>query len=382
MILLGLFFLIQSLCAETTLPAKPPEQVKILLERSAQEALLEVKGPYYIFNPKDGTRITSGLLGKRFLVYATPEGIKWGETFLDIHQISVVPRSEGSSLLVNGIQYDGAISIYAKEGEIHIVNELLIEDYVQSRLAQEFSAPLPVEALCAVAILARTSAYYYAKNNTSLWQLDAKEIDYSGSFRRSPGSFLERIVRATKGLILVHTAHGKKEPFPGTWTEHSAGKTAAFSAIFRKESPFPSVSIETPYALNNRKESSWFFSISKEKLAKYCMVKKLERIETFIDPTSKKSYAVRIVGEKNRDFSFHNFQKLLGKTAIQSNDFVVETNDQDIFIHGYGGGDGVGLCLYSACLMAKNGENALDILNKFFPGASLQNLSSKMLSAK
>ncbi|MEL7432103.1 MAG: SpoIID/LytB domain-containing protein [Chlamydiota bacterium] len=378
-----IFFMAGSLLAENTLPSKQAESVKILIQQGAKEALLEAKGPYYIFNPKDHSRITSGLLGKRFLVHATEKGIKWGETFLDIHQISLVPRSESCSLLVNGVQYDGSLSIYAKEDRIHIVNEVLIEDYVNAVLAKEFLYPIDTEVLSAVAILARTSAHYYAKNPQSLWHLDAQEIDYVGSFLRTPGSFIDKVIKSTKGLILVHDVNGKKEAFPATWTEHSGGKTAAFSAIFRKEALCPSISASAPYALNDRKDSNWIFSIDKGALAKKCGMQDIENIELFIDHESKKSYAVRLVGkQEQKDLNFFAFQKLLGKDCIQSNDFTIESTHQELIFDGYGKGHGVGLCLYSAGLMAEKGDNALQILTKFYEGTSLYNLTAKLASNK
>ena len=38
-----------------------PRNIQILLEKDAAEVLLEVKGPYYLLNPHDGSRVASGL---------------------------------------------------------------------------------------------------------------------------------------------------------------------------------------------------------------------------------------------------------------------------------------------------------------------------------
>src|SRR4051812_23405779 len=70
-----------------------PRNIQVLLEKDAPEVLLEVKGPYYIFNPHDGSRIASGLLGKRFMIRELEKGLKWGEAFLGIHQVYIQPRS-------------------------------------------------------------------------------------------------------------------------------------------------------------------------------------------------------------------------------------------------------------------------------------------------
>src|SRR3990167_724504 len=130
------------LCSASNLQADPyssyeriaepmaPRNIQILLEKDVGEALLEVKGPYYIFNPHDGTRVSSGLLGKRFLIRELDNGLKWGEEFAGIHQIYIKPRSSESSIFINGIQYGGAIAIFGIAGTINIVNDIDIEDYV------------------------------------------------------------------------------------------------------------------------------------------------------------------------------------------------------------------------------------------------------------
>ncbi len=55
-----IFFIIGALHAQNILPSKQTENIKVLLEKDAKEALLEVKGRCYIFDPKDRSGITSG----------------------------------------------------------------------------------------------------------------------------------------------------------------------------------------------------------------------------------------------------------------------------------------------------------------------------------
>ena len=101
-----------------------PRNIQVLLEKNVEGALLEIKGPYYIFNPDDGSRVASGLLGKRFMIHELADGLKWGEAFPGIHQIYIKPRSEETSIFINGIQYAGAIAIYGVDGCINIVNDI------------------------------------------------------------------------------------------------------------------------------------------------------------------------------------------------------------------------------------------------------------------
>ena len=363
--------------AQNVLPSKQLENVKVLLAKDASEALVEVSGPYYIFNPKDHSRITSGLLGKRFLVRSTAQGIKWGETFLDIHQISIVPRSEDSSLLINGVQYDGAISVFGNNGKIHVVNELSIEKFVRSILNKEFFNALPREVMSALAILCRTNTSFRALNEGAFWHLDANAIGYVGAFLHTPKSLVDKVISATKGLILVNKKNGTNLPFPATWTEHSAGATAAFSAIFRKNIANDLQGVVSQYALQDRPEVRWQCSITKEDLAARCGLNDITSIELFIDPSSKKSYAARLRSTSEcKDLSFFELQHLIGKDLLQSNDLSVAQEASYFIFNGYGKGHGVGLCLYSATMMASQGKNALTILQQFYPDTALYNISN------
>src|SRR3990167_4559555 len=88
-----------------------PRNIQVLIEKDASEVLLEVRGPYYLLNPHDGARISSGLLGKRFMIHELENGLKWGEEFPGIHQLYIKPRSNETSIFINGIQYSGSVAV-------------------------------------------------------------------------------------------------------------------------------------------------------------------------------------------------------------------------------------------------------------------------------
>ena len=355
-----------------------PRNIQILLEKDKTEALLEVKGPYYIFNPHDGSRVASGLLGKRFIIHELESGLKWGEEFPGIHQIYIKPRSPDTAIFVNGIQYSGAVAVYGVSGVINIVNDIDIESYVKCILTSQFPSPLEPEVMSSLAILTRTDAYYHAiKNEESFWHVAASDINYTGNALIVANSPIERSVDKTRHLILVRPDGEKNMPFPTAWTEHSAGKTAAYEAIFRKETLSPEKGVEAPHAALSRKEAKWSYQISKKALAQHLGIPQVKSIETFIDKASNKVYGLRIQDNtETHDIDFFSLQNLLGKNHILSSDFTVATKEDAVLFSGYGKGHGVGLCLYSASALAENGENAVKILSKFFPETYLYNLNA------
>lgn len=356
-----------------------PRNIQILLEKDAQGALLEVKGPYYIFNPHDGSRVSSGLLGKRFMIHELDNGLKWGEEFPGIHQIYIKPRSSETSIFVNGIQYSGAIAIYGIEGAVQIINDIDIEAFVKSALTSQFPTPLEPEVMSALAILARTDAYYHVNNSNpnSFWHISADESNYQGSALVISNSSVDRAVESTRHLILLHPENGRNLPFATAWTENSAGKTAPYSSIFRKEAFAPEKGVEAPHAALSRVESKWTYQIGKKTLAHLLDIPQIKNVELFLDSSSSKVYGIRIKSDvETYDIDFLTLQSRLGSTHLKSSDFTVTLKDDNIIFTGFGIGHGVGLCLYSASALAQNGENAVKILSKFFPETYLYNLNA------
>lgn len=358
-----------------------PRNIHVMLEKDIYEALLEVRGAYYIFNPHDGTKVSSGILGKRFIIRPTESGLKWGQVYPGIHQIVIVPRSDESKILLNGIQYDGAMAIFKVEDKINIVNQVDVESYLKSILNLQFQYPLESEAMAAIAIAARTTAYHQINSNiASFWHVDGKKIRYNGSSLIIPNSVISQAVDATKNLILINPKDNQKLPFAAPWTEHCGGKTAPFHVIFRKEMNSPREGVASPIAALDRKDSRWSYSISTDTFCSLFNVNKVTAIELFQDSTSSKVYAIRVKdGEIQKDINFFSLQSILGKNLIKSNDFVVFLRDNELHFVGYGKGHGVGLCVYSASCMAQNGDTAIKILSKFFPKTYLVNLSSGLV---
>lgn len=357
-----------------------PRNIQVLIEKDASEALLEVKGPYYLINPHDGSRVASGLLGKRFMVRELEAGLKWGEEFPGIHQITIKPRSSETSIFINGIQYDGSVSVYGVSGAINIINDIEIESYVKSILTTQISPTLEPEVLSALAILTRTDAYYHAtRNPVSFWHVAAHEIGYSGSALVVTDSPIEKAVDSTRHLILVHPQEGKNLPFATSWTEHSAGKTAGYDAIFRVDAFAPEKGVDAPHAALARQESKWNYQISKKTLAQLLDIREIKSVEVFVDKPSSKVYGIRVkgTGSESSDIDFLSLQNKLGKDHLQSSDFTVSMKEDAILFSGFGKGHGVGLCLYSASALAQNGENAVKILAKFFPETYLYNLNAQ-----
>ncbi|MBI5346599.1 MAG: SpoIID/LytB domain-containing protein [Chlamydiae bacterium] len=354
-----------------------PKTIKVLLHKNITEALLEAKGGYNVFDPKDGTKISSNMGGKRYVVRATNTGIKWGEEFIGVHQLYIVPKDKSEGLLVDGVHYDGNIMVFKAAGKLNIVNDVNIDEYLKSSLSVQFPDPLENEVMSAIAIAARTTACSQVeRNKEALWHVEAQDQGYNGIAMVQLDSHVCKAVEKTSNLILVN-AKENEAPFMALWTDHCAGKTAAYHNIFRKDLLAPKKGVEAPHASLDKEKSKWNYSIAKEEVAKIFDLSDLKEIKLFVDNESNKTYAVKLTGSSDsKDVDFITFQKMLGKEHILSNDLVVKAAGDKLNFTGFGKGFGVGLCIYSASAMAENGDSAAKILSKFFPDTYILNLTS------
>jgi stage II sporulation protein D len=371
-------FLLAALCVSAAPQAtdfsqkSKPATVKVLLHRQVSDALLEAKGRYEIYYPLDGTKVSSGINSNRHTISVGEYGLKWGEDFKGYHELRFVPVDSQSSLVLNGIQYRGCIEVLSNDGKLNIINEVGVEHYLKSTLSTLFTQPLHDEVMNAVAIVARTNAYFIgSRNKQAAWHVLASDVGYQGS-SILPRKHIDRAVDSTYHLILTYN----EAPFAATWTQNSAGKTVDFAAVFRKAISTPP-GVTAPIAAKTRQQSKWTCALPKSVLADATHLSEVTTIDLYVTPQAEKVYAVKISGETQvKDFDFSTFQRIVGSQKLKSNDFTVQTHGDELIFTGFGEGPGVGLCLYSAKTQAEKGEKAPQILQAFFPETKLEKVNS------
>jgi len=374
-----LFLSCGSLVASTQEEAKQREEiskpaiVKVLLKNRSDGALIEVKGSYKVIDPLKQKTVSSGIKGKRFYLYPHKEGIKWGEDFLGIYQIKIVPSGKESFVLVDGIQYKGCVEIYHVDDHITIINEVDVENYLKAILAPRFAHHIHPVVMDTLAIVSRTNVYYQVLHNkNAYWHVDAKDVDYKGYAATLFNPNVDRAVDTTRFLVMTY----EKQPFATTWNENCAGKTASYHSIFRKNVSAPG-GVKSAFAERARKEHHWSFSVSKSKIAKLAHTNRVTNLDLYIDSNSEKVYAIRVQdGGHCQEIDFFHLQQGLGKDVLLSNDFTISVEGNSIIFDGFGEGCSVGLCIYSASQMAKRGDSAPEILAAFYPYSHLEQIYS------
>ena len=207
--------------------------IKVLVAKEVKALSLEVTGKYNIYDPFLGSRLGTRYLGKSATIESVSDGIRWGEVFPGVYQIVIVPDSPATTTIINGVEYKGSVFVYQVEGSLDIVNEVPVEDYVNSILSTQFTGGTPDEALAALAIAARTDACHAAlKYKDRFWHVEANKVGYEGHAVTSRDSGIAEVMQSTRNLVLSRT-----RAFDGTVT------------------PFRTHCLETEYG--ESKHSSW-----------------------------------------------------------------------------------------------------------------------------
>jgi len=214
-----------------------PPAIKVLIVHDLPGVVVEVKGKYEIYDPHQESHLSTRFVGKRRFIQATPDGLKWGEVFPGVHQIKIVPDEPQTTSIIDGMEYKGNLYVYDIGGTISIVNEVDIEDYLNSVLEPQFDENLSVEAYAAIAITARTNAYYQAMNpKNTYWAVDAGTVEYEGYLPTKRMTGIEKAINSTKYMVMTLPKEGTKkgEVFPAQWGSMTGGKHHKDNPVFSK----------------------------------------------------------------------------------------------------------------------------------------------------
>lgn len=345
--------------------------VRILLETHPTAVELSVEGGYGIYDPAKGERITGGLLDKTFDLRAGPEGLSWGEAFPDLYQLTLVPEGQRRGFVLNGRFYPGVLHAYQIDDSLQLVNEVSFEEFSLAVLsAQNWENP-PVEAAASLAICARTQAMTFARERKQqFWHVEALRCGYEG-FR--PCQQLHNGQTAqikTRDLALAEFHSRRLIPM---WTLHCAGHTVDYDRMHSGDTVFAkggTRGVVSPWAQADRARAKWSFTLDQAEFAKIFQLHLPFEIHSERDGTSQKVFKV-VLGDKGgkKTLNFFRFQRKLPQ--LKSSEFTIVQVRDKVVISGFGEGPGVGLCLFSAATMAREGKSAKDILEYFFPHSSL-----------
>lgn len=206
--------------------ARPePPTIRVLLLHDVEGAKLQVRGRYSLYDPYTNSHISTRFAGKSRYIQTVNDGLKWGEAFPGLYQIKIQPDEELTTTVINNHEYEGVVYVYDIGGTISIVNQIPVEEYVRSVLTAYHNQHLEPEALAALAIIARTNAYFQASNpKNTYWAVDAEKVGYQGWVPASRE--IDDAVKLTRYMIMSRTGvyEGVATPFAVQFDALSTGQ--------------------------------------------------------------------------------------------------------------------------------------------------------------
>lgn len=280
-------------------------------------------------------------------------------------KIVMLGNMEGN-LLLSGAHYSGNIEVWRGDKGLYIINELPLEEYVESVVAAEVGTNWDLEALKTQAVITRTYAVYKkAVNPNARFHLTSSVLHqvYKGN---NPHLLISYAVRETAGEILTYDG----KPIEALYHSTSGGKTENPEEVFGKSYPYLK-SVESncelsPYWVWERK-------IPKDEIEKALNLKELKDITINSHTSTGRAKELTIESESGHSvIKATEFRKLLGWARLPSTNFSMKVNGNSITFEGKGYGHGVGLCQWSALQMAREGKKYKDILSFFYPGTEIR----------
>ncbi len=217
---------------------------------------------------------------------------------------------------------------------------------------------------------------------------------------RAVGKTVRRVVDSTWGLVLTHGG----ELCDARFSKCCGGRMERFSTCWEdRDYPYLQPLCDTPghdgsaecfcdtqdrdilsQVLNNYDREtvdfySWTVEYEKEYLSDLIerrsgvRVGRLQEIEPLERGESGRIYKLRIVGSEKTMIVGKELEirRILSESHLKSSAFDVEMTPGKVILHGCGWGHGVGLCQIGAAVMASKGYNYEQILEHYYPGATL-----------
>lgn len=242
-----------------------------------------------------------------------------------------------------------------------------LENYVIGVVAGEMSASFPYEALKAQAVAARTYAVRGAGGNrsfdyTTLQQnyvsVDKMKKMWGKSFDDNYKK-ISSCVNSTQGEILEYN----NEPILATFCSTSNGKTEDCKNVWGQD---------LHYLTSVNSEGDKYSPCYKDSVSVSAnTVKRIFGSENISVTDRTLAGYVSAVSIGGKTYSGEKIRKVF---SLQSTDFTVSKNGNDIVFTTKGYGHGVGMSQYGAAYMANNGTKYRDILSHYYKDTNIKKI--------
>ena len=320
--------------------------------------------------------------------------------------------------------FRGMLRLVVEADKVLAINELPVEQYLESVISSEMSATSSPELLKAHAVISRSwllcqmenrqkegrdkgnSFFSFVKKDDELLRWYDREDHtlfdvcaddhcqrYQGITRASSPAVAEAI-KATRGQVLM----SDNELCDARFSKCCGGQTEEFQYCWENIKKPYLVSVSDPFChtsdrrilsqvLNDYDQETpdfyeWTVVYTQEELTELVNRKTKLDLGDIVDlipldrGTSGRIWRLQLVGTK-RSFIIGKeleIRRALSETHLYSSAFDVEKRDNRFILHGRGWGHGVGLCQIGAAVMGEKGYDYDDILLYYYRGAEIKQI--------
>jgi len=250
------------------------------------------------------------------------------------------------------------------------IENINLEEYIEGVVAGEINNNSPLEALKAQAVLARSFAVYFIKNNNSKYSNAdiSTDINEAQAYNKiNINENIKKAVKETKGIILKSNNNYIKTWFHSNSGGHTTSAKNGLNIIGEEPNYLKQIKIDESDA--NTNNYSWSYTFSKSEI--------LSTLRNLgINVTTINNFNKGEIDDSGRCLNFviggqnvnaNTFRLNIGSTKFKSTliDNII-INDSNITFNGRGYGHGVGLSQEYAIYLAKQGKSYKDIIRTFY----------------
>lgn len=369
---LFLFFLSYTCIAQIT-SANPTLSIGIVGDKTIKSLGVEAKtGRYVVTNDKGDTLLLMAegdvvnlTVADWKLNLKTNEGNFTSKYFTLTAIDSTATFSLATPTLKNKPVYDGSLRLAANGGKIKLVNQVLLEQYVDDVLRAEVGKKHTYELYRVQAVISRTYALTNInKHKAEFFNLCDKVHCQVYHGKGYPNNSIDSATIATRGEVIVY----ENKTIDAAFHANCGGQTVNSEDVWNHPLPYLRSVLDTFCIRSNG--AYWEKCIKADDWVKYFINSAgftpgaKDTLLFQFDQTNRTLYYLY----KNKKIPL---KQMRSDFKLRSTFFSVYKSGDEVILCGRGFGHGVGMCQEGASEMARKGYNYQQVIQFYYKGVNI-----------
>ena len=370
--------------------AEAAEPIRVLLSADVLRLEIRTDGLLWVTDakgrgqalrtPVQVTAAEAGFLVNGVRVQTEQVTLQGGEQGLMLTFPRPVRKSNGAAVSSGDsgmeVSVSGLVQLVRRGKGFSVMNRVDLEEYVKGVVPSEVSSSWHPEMLKAQAVAARTYALYQQMlSATREYDVAATVQDQVYRGKQGIDVGILRAVEATRGLVVTYLG----APIYAAFSSTAAGLTEDAMNVWSKEYPYLK-GVECPFDLASPyyqwKSSFKIDSLEQNLRQQGFPVGTIATITPLAFSRGGRVAKLRVLHSGGElVLRGEELRKAVGYTIIPSTQFAIESIGRDVVLSGFGAGHAVGMCQWGAKELAELGYPFSTILQYYYPGTELQNMT-------